>query len=508
MSFPAELVQFVLPGLFLERFKMRKRLLFFAAAALVALTGYAYWFHGPHALQAYLAGLRAKGEKMTLGELIGSFSTNSGDCLEVLSDCVARFGPVSCEVTNARLVASVELTNAGALRFVQPGRAQVSFREPTPPWAGSVAGPQCSTWSGSSNRLAQVVMPLRELRNGVKHPDANGGPRSDVFRSVTPWLEVKEADAWLTFSALVALHDGRNAEALADVEALAGLANLHREEYSLVSEMTRVATAEFGLDVTWQTLQATGWNDAQLAELQHSWEAVDLLGGLERAFLGERAFGMEASSRLEAGEVPGLAKNSAGAKVYEFALLPNDVLFRTRNLQGRVEAVRALCANRPWQGVAKTMEKLDAEIEAKCQGPQRYLYLLSCQSVPSYRRPVLETVQTETKLRLAVCSIALKRYQLKHGRFPTRLEALVPAFVASVPFDPMSGAPLGYFLNRDGTFTLYSVGEDGKDDGGDASAVTSTTGSLSPAKVREWGGRDIVWPWPAGNVQQMAGTQR
>jgi hypothetical protein len=253
-------------------------------------------------------------------------------------------------------------------------------------------------------------------------------------------------------------------------------------------------------------LQATGWNDSQLAELQHSWEAVDLLQGLERAFLGERASGMEATSRLQAGEVPGLPTNSVGAKVYEFALLPNDVLFRTRNLQGRVEAVRALCANRPWQGVAKTMEKLDAEIEAKLQGPQHFLYLLSSASVPSYRLPVLETVQTETKRRLAVCAIALKRYQLKHGRFPTRLDALVPAFVATVPVDPMNGAPLGYFLNRDGMFTLYSVGEDGKDEGGDPSAVTSATGSPAPAAPRAWPGRDTVWPWPAGNVQQVAST--
>src|SRR5205807_2131064 len=157
--------------------------------------------------------LRAKGEKVTLEEMLASFSTNSGECLEILSNSVARFGPVSCELTNVRLsAASVELTNASSLRFVQPGRAQVSFQQPAPPWAGSVSGSRCSTWTGSSDRLFQIAAPLAELRNALKHPAAHGGPRTDVFRNVTPWRETREAVSWLAFASLVALHDGRNAE--------------------------------------------------------------------------------------------------------------------------------------------------------------------------------------------------------------------------------------------------------------------------------------------------------
>jgi hypothetical protein len=76
---------------------------------------------------------------------------------------------------------------------------------------------------------------------------------------------------------------------------------------------------------------------------------------------------------------------------------------------------------------------------------------------------------------------------LKNGRLPASLAALVPEFAASAPIDPMSGKPLCYRVNEDGTFLLYSVGEDGKDDGGDA---TPTAGS--PPGL--WTGRDAVWP--------------
>ncbi|HXU79373.1 MAG TPA: hypothetical protein VN794_22525, partial [Methylomirabilota bacterium] len=46
-------------------------------------------------------------------------------------------------------------------------------------------------------------------------------------------------------------------------------------------------------------------------------------------------------------------------------------------------------------------------------------------------------------------------------------------------------------LKEDGSFVLYSIGDDGHDDGGDAS---STQNYLSFTWQR---GRDLVWPQPA-----------
>jgi hypothetical protein len=62
-----------------------------------------------------------------------------------------------------------------------------------------------------------------------------------------------------------------------------------------------------------------------------------------------------------------------------------------------------------------------------------------------------------------------------------------------MPHDPMDGKPLRYRLNSGGTYVLYSVGEDGKDDGGDVSPAT-------PSKTATWlQGRDWVWPLPASD---------
>jgi hypothetical protein len=99
-------------------------------------------------------------------------------------------------------------------------------------------------------------------------------------------------------------------------------------------------------------------------------------------------------------------------------------------------------------------------------------------------------MKMEAAKRLTVAAIALKRYQLKHAEYPTSLSALTPEFLPAVPRDPIDGQPLRYRLNPDGTFLLYSIGDDGKDGGGDVTP-------LSPRPVYWLRAPDWVWPKPA-----------
>ena len=67
--------------------------------------------------------------------------------------------------------------------------------------------------------------------------------------------------------------------------------------------------------------------------------------------------------------------------------------------------------------------------------------------------------------RLLQTDLAIGLFQRDHGRLPASLAELTPDYLAEVPIDPHSGRALVYRL-RAGTFELYSVGPDGKDDGG------------------------------------------
>jgi hypothetical protein len=70
--------------------------------------------------------------------------------------------------------------------------------------------------------------------------------------------------------------------------------------------------------------------------------------------------------------------------------------------------------------------------------------------------------QVRQNLHLA---FALAAYRLDNGRYPDKLDALAPKYLAAVPNDMFSGKALIYRLSEDG-YLLYSVGVNGIDEGG------------------------------------------
>jgi hypothetical protein len=68
--------------------------------------------------------------------------------------------------------------------------------------------------------------------------------------------------------------------------------------------------------------------------------------------------------------------------------------------------------------------------------------------------------------RTCAAALACERYRLKHGTWPKGWDQLAPAFLPQVLIDPYTGTPLKLKPLDDGLI-VYSVGFDGKDDGGD-----------------------------------------
>ena len=63
-------------------------------------------------------------------------------------------------------------------------------------------------------------------------------------------------------------------------------------------------------------------------------------------------------------------------------------------------------------------------------------------------------------------AIALEQWRREHGRWPERLEQLVPKHLEAVPSDQFDGLDLRYLAKSEGPL-LYSVGRDGLDEDGD-----------------------------------------
>ena len=82
-----------------------------------------------------------------------------------------------------------------------------------------------------------------------------------------------------------------------------------------------------------------------------------------------------------------------------------------------------------------------------------------------------KTAQSQTALDQAAVACALERYRLAKGALPEKLDALVPEFIAKVPYDVIDGQPLRYITDDHG-YAFYSVGRNRIDEHG---AIASGT---------------------------------
>lgn len=118
--------------------------------------------------------------------------------------------------------------------------------------------------------------------------------------------------------------------------------------------------------------------------------------------------------------------------------------------------------------------------------------VLSHLMLPALGKTMLKACQAQTHAYLAATACALERHWLARGSYPESLAALAPEF-GPLPPDPMSGQPFRYERTADGRFRLWSIGWNGKDDGG---TVAWNGNSTSTSRNIDFEQGDWVWPVP------------
>ncbi len=68
-------------------------------------------------------------------------------------------------------------------------------------------------------------------------------------------------------------------------------------------------------------------------------------------------------------------------------------------------------------------------------------------------------------LNCAITGLAMERYRITNGKWPRKLEELVPEYLAKLPTDPFNGEPL-LVGTIPGGLVIYSVGPDLQDNNG------------------------------------------
>jgi hypothetical protein len=78
----------------------------------------------------------------------------------------------------------------------------------------------------------------------------------------------------------------------------------------------------------------------------------------------------------------------------------------------------------------------------------------------------IKDVVCETQNGLLLVVLALHAYRLEHGHYPASLAELAPAYLKKLPDDPFALQGTFQYRLDSNNYVLYSVGPDGKDDGG------------------------------------------
>ena len=281
---------------------------------------------------------------------------------------------------------------------------------------------------------------------------------------------------------------GETDAAFADATNALNVAELLREEPTLIAQLVRIAGGAIATGTLWQGLVQHRWSDAQLAAFQDRLARVDYHAGMVLGFEGERvcsAKGLDQiisnPSQLPVGE-GGIGLNRL-AVLAPFGMLRQNQVAIANYYTEYLHELRALQTNGMQSGFAPLLQaRVDLEKIRWERTPYSPFTVLLKMLVPATARAEAKAARGQTMNYLARTVCALERHRLAHGNYPETLDALVAAFLPKPLLDPMNAKPFQYRRTEDGWFLLYSVGDDGKDDGG-----------VFRAKAK---GPILDWPWP------------
>lgn len=428
-----------------------------------------------------------------------------------------------------RLLASVERLDGSAdllppsLRLAAPGCGIPASRLES--WEGTHGANV--TWPMVEDWVASHGSALRELQAALAEPVCRPDTDfSDGFKAGLPHLaKLKSASVSLSLQTAHFAHAGDFEAALSSLRSLFLIESVLAHEPITISQIFRVASAAIALNRAWDVVHAQPWSDQQLRRLQEALPRTRFAESTVRGLEGERVLFLISMRKLTAKDL----RDMIEGEMFE----PPDDMPVPRAPRGRLwdaaarfgdlrlhvflfgwgdqaqatylEAMDRLLSAGRSAAAARSRVAFDSNVDLvsllQPSGSRAAMRTVYARSVtPAFAKSVHKGFAVDVHRDLLATDVALQRHQRRHGRYPESLERLVPDFLDAVPLDAMDGKPLRYRLETDGAFTLWSAGDDRRDDRGDP----------TPQKAEPtywWGSRDGVWPRLASEEQINAWVQ-
>ena len=327
---------------------------------------------------------------------------------------------------------------------------------------------------------------LAKLADDLKRPHCRFNIRyEDGFAAVLPHLgTMRNAATLFSLSSAQRLSKGDTTGAWQDTLNGIRLGEQLRTEPFLISQLVRIAILEINFQTYWEGQVNHQWSAEQLTAFQETFQSIDLLAGMESAIRAERNMINHWFTSVAQGgtQTQGFDELNSSLDYFPAIFFYGNQYQINRILTEIILSGIDVSNHRLTVHQFKKMEEEILDLKSSFLPFRHAIALLMLPGLDKY---ALKVSQTQAALDQSAIVAALERYRLAKGSYPEKLTALRPKFIAKIPGDLFHDQGLVYRINEDNSFTLYSTGYNGTDDGGEFFISGET---IDFAKGD--------WPWP------------
>ena len=310
---------------------------------------------------------------------------------------------------------------------------------------GSEPPPRGQPWS----QLAEVEKYLAEQQQALQtfHEFARRDGTARFPVDFTPGIgtiltntqRVREGSRALSLQFHVHRHKGEITEAVDCIIAQIALARALDNEPTLVSQLVRIAVTGVAIGQAQQLVQEAQVQDTDLQRLQSQLRKIAAAGSLKAALVGERVMSYNACLDPQQlaelnGPNQGLADQLAKRQPKRISDAAKMLELNLRIAEGADESLFKA------REEALAVEDEIRTIGGSLMGKLYYMYTMLL--TPAYTSAVNAFCRSAAQRDSADAAIAAELYRRKNGKWPAKLDDLVPEFLPAVPADPFTNQPL------------------------------------------------------------------
>jgi hypothetical protein len=361
-----------------------------------------------------------------------------------------------------------------------------------------------------ADEILGATEPFEPVRKEFLEASSRPFSRFDVnYSPENPWSILLPHLARVKMCALVLrlrcasdLALGRVDAAFEDLELTLRLADALESERFIISGLVRNVVLEIAMQTVWEGIEARQWSPAQLEKLQARLGQVKLLRGADLSLQSEVAaanqtmdlarrrpklieglLDIRSNGQGSSIDMPGVYQAIPSGWLYLEQLNYNRRMIKAR--RSAIDPVRSVVMPDAIEAAEKGVSETGAGVGDRIWRHE-VLTSMMFPSLPGFFRKM---AAGQAGANEAVIACALERYHQAKGDYPESLAALSPGLIKEIPRDVVGGEPLRYRRKNSGSYDLYSIGWNQKDDNG-------TVGLTPKGKDVDLAKGDWVWSVP------------